>query len=52
MSRFLVLGSGGFIGSRLVSSLLQEGHIVVGYSRSASDAYLTERYHELFGDFS
>lgn len=52
MSRFLVIGSGGFIGSRLVSSLLQEGHVVVGYNRSASDPYLNERYHNLFGDFS
>ena len=52
MLRFLVLGSSGFIGSYLVRSLLQEGHEVYGYNRTASNERPQGCYFGLVGDFS
>lgn len=51
MSRFLILGSRGFIGTCLVNSLLSENHVVFGYNRSSSGIF-SQQFHELSGDFS
>lgn len=52
MSRFLVLGSQGFIGSYLVNSLLLDGHEIYGYNRSMSEGFYQNGYRALLGDFS
>lgn len=53
--RICVLGSSGFIGSHLVARLLNDGHDVVGYSRSAYTPQSTSAftsYRHVAGDFS
>lgn len=52
--RISVLGASGFIGSHLVARLLDDGHDVVGYSRSAyapRHANASGSYRHLTGDF-
>ncbi len=56
MSRFTVIGAGGFIGARLVARLRAEGHEVLAPDRHATD-YLSEDLGRVFycagltGDF-
>ena len=52
VSRLLVLGSKGFIGSYLVESLLHDGHVVYGYNRSITNKTMPGLYFDIVGDFT
>lgn len=50
MENILILGANGFIGTKLVESLLQQEHHVVGYEKYESSV-VHEKYHHLCGDY-
>ncbi|MFA9516346.1 NAD(P)H-binding protein [Halopenitus sp. H-Gu1] len=48
--RILVVGATGFVGSRLVSRLVEQGHDVVAFSRSASERSFPKSVEPFDGD--
>lgn len=57
MSKILVTGAGGFVGSRIVEMLLEKGHEVVAFFRYTSESHRghlqdVTGYEAVFGDIS
>jgi uncharacterized protein YbjT (DUF2867 family) len=50
MAKIFVTGSTGFIGQRIVSRLLEEGHEIFALSRSKESKNPSPQYHLVYGD--